>query len=155
MKKHYKIPFTLGVIIWIGLILSFSSEPGDVSKEKSKMVEGAIRPAVELIQGKLGVEIVPSNRVHFYVRRSAHLFLYTVLGIGLVLVFRKFELKGRNPYYLALITGTLVGGIDETLQSFVPGRSARVMDVLLDSSGVLLGLFVVKVLLKNKEICKE
>ena len=149
--KHYKIVFALGVIIWMGLILSFSSDPGDVSKEKSKMVEGVVRPAVESVQEQLGFEILPSDRVHFYVRRSAHLLLYTVLGMGLVLAYRKFGLKGKKPYYFAWITGTLVGAIDETLQSFVPGRSARVMDVVLDSSGVLLGLIVVGLLLRGRK----
>jgi VanZ family protein len=78
-----------------------------------------------------------------------------VLGVGLVLVYRKFGFKGRKPYYFSWLTGTLVGGMDETLQSFAPGRSARVLDVLLDSGGVLLGLMMFKLLLKSKGSCNK
>ena len=41
---------------------------------------------------------------------------------------------------LAAGLGVLHGGLDEYHQSFVPGRSASAMDVLVDSVGVTLGL---------------
>ena len=43
--------------------------------------------------------------------------------------------------------------IDETIQLYVPGRTSSTLDVLLDFSGVLCGLFVTLLILLFIRMC--
>ena len=52
-----------------------------------------------------------------------------------------------------LFCGLLVAVIDETIQLYVPGRTSSTLDVLLDFSGVVSGLFVALVILLFFRMC--
>ena len=70
-----------------------------------------------------------------------HLSLYTVLGFTLAWA----RLRGARYHHTAfLLLGIVLGLMDEFHQSFVPGRTPSMSDVLSDAVGVILGyaLFV-------------
>jgi len=48
----------------------------------------------------------------------------------------------RNHRYVALIMCALFAVLDETLQTFTPGRNGSIFDVALDVSGALFSFFV-------------
>lgn len=82
-------------------------------------------------------------------RKMAHFAEFAVLG--LCLMWRSGMKKSRPRW--AFIFGTAAAAMDETIQCFVPGRGPGVLDVLLDSSGVLTGmlfLFFGHTLLKKR-----
>ena len=71
-------------------------------------------------------------------RKMAHFAEFTALG--LCLAWRGGMLgKKMGRTFLA---GVAVAAMDETIQRFVPGRNASILDVLLDSSGVLTGMLL-------------
>ena len=74
------------------------------------------------------------------VRKSAHFAEYAVLGALLAWVFYPLPGGVRPRLPLILLLGMSVPLADESIQLFVPGRSGRVQDVLLDLSGVLCAL---------------
>lgn len=126
------------VIVWMVFILSLSSATADVSKEQSGFVKDRIRPVLEM----LNLDHIEDETLSFYVRKSAHGFIYFVLGVLLIIAL-------NHKYLIAFAIGTGFACIDEYYQTFVPGRSGEVRDVLIDSAGVLVGVLLVRVIKKK------
>jgi VanZ family protein len=72
-------------------------------------------------------------------RKSGHLLEYGLLALGLQ---HGLRLKGWKGITVILICVLLYAASDEFHQSFVPGRSARSIDVGIDLLGAILGLWV-------------
>ena len=91
------------------------------------------------------------------VRKAAHVAEYAMLGFSLMLHLRLLSIKGqiKRPASYAFFIGALYAATDELHQIFVPGRSGEVKDVLLDSSGVLLGILLMLWILKCAERCRK
>jgi VanZ family protein len=70
-------------------------------------------------------------------RKSAHILIFGFLGILFYIVIKK-----RTIWYAWFCT-VLVAILDEWHQSFVPGRSPLIQDVLLDSLAAFLFLIIV------------
>ena len=125
------------VIVWMMAIFMFSAQDADESSKMSSGVGDTV--------GKIFVkeyESWPEERrlsfvdaVEFPLRKVAHASEYTLLGFLLMGAFQ--GKKGR-----ALLTGALYAVSDEVHQLFVPGRSGQIMDVMIDSSGVILGILI-------------
>ena len=73
---------------------------------------------------------------HGLLRKLAHFSEFACLGGLLVWLFAMVQ-KTRA---LALLCGVLVASVDETIQRFVPGRGPSIRDVLIDTSGVIVGI---------------
>jgi VanZ family protein len=69
-------------------------------------------------------------------RKAAHAAEFAVLG------FLLLRAVGRE--IAALLLGIAYALTDELHQHFVPGRQGSVLDVLLDSVGVALGVFLLR-----------
>jgi VanZ family protein len=68
-----------------------------------------------------------------------HGLAYTVLGVLLVPGFRGAGCSVRCAFLLAVALASLYGASDEFHQSFVPGRTADVLDWVADTLGAALG----------------
>ena len=69
-------------------------------------------------------------------RKCAHVTEYAILGFLL--------LRAIGRELPALLLGVLYAASDEFHQHFVHGRHASPIDVLIDSVGLLIGIFVVQ-----------
>lgn len=86
----------------------------------------------------------PYHLIDLLLKKAAHLFEYAVLAI---LLYRAM----RNDYgWRALLTGGLYALSDELHQSFVPGRNAELLDLAFDILGVVLGLYMAKMVISSK-----
>ena len=72
-----------------------------------------------------------------------------------------FKTENRKRMIITLIAGFLYAVSDEIHQTFIEGRSGQVSDVILDTTGVLLGIIIViginsiyKKMKKEKELEK-
>lgn len=74
----------------------------------------------------------------YFAAKTLHLLGYTYLTI----VLGVWVPRRRRPLVLALTLMLLHGLATEVIQTFVPGRSGRSLDVLIDWSGVTLGVLV-------------
>ena len=76
-----------------------------------------------------------------------------------MLLVNTYNLKLTNKIAITSITGIIYAISDEIHQSFIPGRSPQVTDVLLDTMGVILGILwvilVIKIKEKNVETCQK
>lgn len=70
-----------------------------------------------------------------------HFSVYFVLAIILWWVLGGFGLEGRRRSLLAFGLAVAYGVTDEWHQSFVPGRTPDVLDVIVDALGAAAGLF--------------
>jgi VanZ family protein len=84
------------------------------------------------------------NQIHFWVRKSAHLAEYALLG---VLSLRALHLTLDVPFLrvaaLALAIVLAVAGADEWRQSFLPTRTGSLGDVAINLAGGTLGVALV------------
>ena len=83
-------------------------------------------------------------------RKIAHFAEFTVLGLLLSWLFRMLR---KHPWY-PLPWGVVAAFIDETIQYFVPGRGPGILDVGIDTCGVLMGMLLLQIgyfLMKQKQ----
>lgn len=80
------------------------------------------------------------------IRKLAHFTEFFILGGYLCFLFKK-----KISYLFAV----LAAFIDETIQIFTPGRSAKILDVLIDSTGALLGFIFIMLIFYKINNFKE
>ncbi len=78
----------------------------------------------------------------FVVRKGAHMFLYFVLTGLLLLALRTLIQHSAHRAAAAAGLCALLAGLDEYHQTFVPGRSGELRDVLVDLSGGCISLLL-------------
>ena len=105
------------VIVWMGVIFAFSHQAN--SSEKTAVVFGGF---------------------NIFARKMGHISEFGALYLLLRQALRK-HIDIKKATYLAVLLAILFAASDEWHQSFVPGRSACVEDVMLDSSAVLVAFF--------------
>lgn len=126
--KFYKL---ILVVFWLIVIFLFSSQVATESSELSGRIVNSIAPVAP--------EIIKSS-LTFLVRKSAHIFLYFVLGILTANLLVSYKLKAKlvNIYSLVFVFAYAI--TDEIHQLFVAGRSGEVRDVLIDTIAGAVGI---------------
>lgn len=127
------------VVLWMGLIFFFSSQPADDSKELSTGVTEVILSVVESVAPESDLFV---ENLHHFVRKNAHFLIYFVLGMLVVRAFRVSQIRNKTSILLALGICIVYAISDELHQLFVPGRGAQVKDVLIDSTGAFVGIIL-------------
>jgi VanZ family protein len=101
-----------------------------------------------------GVGIDPYwNTIHIFIRKTGHFLGYGVFALlcfrGFWLAFKDIATQLRRKlrsHGMAILATFLVAGADEIHQTFIPNRSGRFSDVVLDTCGgavLCFGLFLV------------
>lgn len=128
-----------------GMIFWFSSQPADVSSGTSTMITEKI---VHSVNYRLDMEWTPAQQeayvaeLEYYIRKAAHFSEFAVLAITLAIPFYVYRIRGWKLFALTLFICAAYAGLDEFHQSFVSGRSPMARDVLIDTSGSLLGILI-------------
>ncbi len=78
----------------------------------------------------------------FLILKSFHLIEYAFLSILLFLAFKKLKISIIIAYIYAIS--------DEFHQTFIPGRTGRFRDTLIDLIGIFIGIFIFSQLKKIK-----
>lgn len=90
--------------------------------------------------------------IEFFIRKGAHFFSFFFLGFFWVLGLRK---RMREEWLVILLSILLCIGyasFDELRQSFHPGRTGIMADVILDTAGAIAGVGIAWLLTKKKVI---
>lgn len=121
----------------------FSAEPADESQQTSDgflfRISCIFYPELKTMTEAQRNEIL--ERFSAPIRKLAHFSIYGLMGIFSLLSVASY--KAFRPglrYVAALIICALYAALDEFHQRFVPGRSCEIRDMLIDSSGALLGI---------------
>ena len=138
---------TILIILLLGtfyIIFGFSSQNSTQSAGISRKITNIITANIKSIQekdDKAKEEIL--YKIEHIIRKIAHFSIYTVVGLLMMSLMSTYKLKQSKRIWISLIVGVLYASSDEIHQYFVPGRSARVFDVMIDSAGVCLGICIV------------
>ena len=108
----------LPVLVWMGLIFTLSSQPRD-----------SLVPV-----GNSFIEVLFDFIGKYHGDKVIHAFLYFTLAL-FYLVARPHHKKET------IIIAILYGMSDEYHQSFVPGRSCDIFDLIADSAGAFIALY--------------
>ena len=120
------------VIIWMIVIFIFSNYNGEISAMQS---EGLLSRILMLIHYTGNTDIL-----RYLIRKCAHITEYLILGI---LVYNACKYNCLNNIIkLSLIVCILYACSDEIHQLFIIDRSGQIYDVLIDSIGSSLGIFL-------------
>ncbi|MBV7271541.1 VanZ family protein [Clostridium sp. PL3] len=77
-----------------------------------------------------------------FLRKNAHAFEYLVLAILVSSILFSFNIRGKGALTYIMFICLLYAVLDEFYQSFIPGRTSLVSDVLIDFLGSILGMVV-------------
>ena len=134
-----RIIFSTLLILTFALIFYFSAANGTESGSLSQKV-------VEIIADIIHVQ--STERMNFinnatpYIRKLAHFSIYAFAGIWEFLFLNTFKIKDEKKIFIAAIIGLLYAISDEIHQGFSPGRSPKIIDVIIDLEGNLFGVLL-------------
>lgn len=140
--KKYKTMFSwLLVILWMLLIFNLSHQPVEKSNSLSKGITKIIIETVEKLAPTKELNLSILNHI---VRKNAHFLAYLVLGVLLIKGLEIIGITGRKAIFTGILIAVIFAISDEVHQLFVPGRGGQLKDVLIDSAGAIVGVFIYK-----------
>ena len=148
LNNFRRIFFSILVVTWMVVIFSFSAKPGDESENQS--IKAGMFVCHVFVPGFDGMseqqQISMARAIDHPVRKTAHATEYAVLA-GLVLgAVTKGLVRWKNILISICVT-VLYAATDEFHQLFVPGRSGRITDVLIDGCGAVAGTIIIWIIL--------
>ena len=143
---------TVLTLVMMAAIFCFSAEDGDRSNSTSGFVAEIVIPVVAPDYGKLSPRdrLDVYNQVQFVVRKCAHFTEYMILGFLIRCCLESWMGGRKKQGWFAWILGTAYAGTDEAHQLLVAGRGAQVLDVVIDSCGVWVGVSLANLLIRRR-----
>ena len=130
------------VIFWMGFIFSFSSSEGEDSGSLSRdLLVKVIEVVTPYKDGDAKMEELV-DVLHFPFRKLAHFTVYFILGATVINMFYAFNIN-KYTLILSVIICIVYAISDEVHQMFVSNRNGQISDVLLDSSGSCLAIYLI------------
>lgn len=128
------------VILWMILIFFMSHNNGEQSSGHSNKVVSYIYISITKEQN-VSEEVL--NKYTFPVRKLSHITEYLILTLLLINAFNNtFRLSNKRKYIFVFLILVIYAILDEYHQTFIPGRSGQVIDVLIDSIGIIIGIII-------------
>ena len=156
---YKKLILWTALVLQIAIIFSFSLQNSDKSGDISGWFTDGIK-SQEKIEMEVAAEKTDNGEpkyhensvknvargkyalLQYYVRKSAHISLFFLLGTILILLLKSYKITGVTGYVSVLLFGTAVGFFDEILQLFTKGRAGLLVDVFIDAVGVVIAIAV-------------
>lgn len=142
-------------VCWMLVIFAFSARSADLSTKDSMSIGilfgRLIVPSFAQMDTQMQVSF--ADKIDHPIRKMAHATEYAILGFLLTGSYADGSRKRKNVLLPAVI-GSLYAVSDELHQMFVPGRSCEIRDMLIDSSGVIVGTllgFLIFIHWKNRK----
>jgi VanZ family protein len=133
--RHEVLKTWIAAILWLILIAIESS--AFLSADNTGHI---LYPVLHFV---FGMDWERFEYWHFYIRKSGHVVGYAILSILLFRAWRAtlpaMSSVRWTPRWatIALLGTALVAGLDEWHQSFIPSRTGRWQDVVLDTCAAL------------------
>ena len=150
MTSHQPYKYWVPVLLWVIFIFWMSTDL--FSPQNTSLI---VEPILRFLMPVSSEQSLDMS--HGLFRKVAHLFEYFVLGLLLFRAFRgdSKELQVYQWTLSSAIVLILCAASDELHQSFVPGRTASPVDIVVDITGGTLALvFRVLPLLFGRKMIK-
>lgn len=129
------------VIIWMVIIFWFSNQK---ASDSDKLSNGLILKTVRIIEKinhkHYSDEEILNKFVH-PVRKTAHFFIYFILGILVYIYLKEYGLQ--NIFIISIMICCFYACTDEIHQLFIDNRSGELLDVINDTISSFIGIFLV------------
>lgn len=142
--------FLLLTLLWMGVIYWKSSEPYGQQDLKPWLAtlfsESALQRFLPQLQFTYDAQVIsvqkPYSFLEFFIRKAAHISEYFILAFLIWQTLAATRLIRPTVFVLATLLSVLYAASDEWHQSFVPNRTGHLIDVGVDSIGVLLAMLL-------------
>jgi VanZ family protein len=143
IKKALSI---LSILVFVCIIFYSTLHTGYESNKTSEKVALFIVNAISDIFNLPPVKLHSGlfSAVNTIVRKLAHFMEYFILCGLFYFAFRIFNASRSKAKLYSFISILSLACIDETVQSFVPGRDGKLTDILIDTSGALIALVIIR-----------
>ena len=144
IRTALRIILPIACLLWIVFILGNSLRTGEQSSEQSATIVETVQRVAKVIAPESKIANATGDaydRLHGVVRACAHAGEFAVLGALLCWCYFAYTFK-LTYFHFPVIFLFLFPTIDECLQGFVSGRSGELIDLILDTSGGLIGLLL-------------
>jgi VanZ family protein len=138
----------LPVIVWVGVIFL-----GSTDLMSAEHTSRFIVPFLRWLKPDISAETLAS--IHFIVRKCTHVGEYAILALLLLRAATLITNSKRSIpilYLSVLGVSLIVAATDEFHQTFVASRGASVQDIMIDSSGAVLGLVIASIIRMSRSI---
>ena len=144
IRNMRKLVFLILSLVWMIVIFWYSSRNSELSTEDSQSVALTIGDITinDFDQWTTEAQYEYAASIDHPVRKAAHFSEYMLLGILLFGAWYDNERKKSKNFLVPLIIGVVYAASDELHQLLISGRAGMISDVLIDSSGVLAGVFL-------------
>lgn len=126
------------VVLWMILIFSFSSQVGEQSNQLSTGLTVVIVSLIERIIPKVSIDINVLNNI---LRKISHFVIFLIFGLLVMNALSRSFVNKKNIILYASLICILYAVTDEVHQLFVPNRGMQFLDVIIDITGSLLGIY--------------
>ena len=147
--KTKKIILSILVIIWMTVIFMFSNQNAVTSQNTSDNVSEKIVDTVTEVTNKKITENEKKNiieDIRFVIRKTAHFTLYCILGILIYLLLNEFNISKK--IVISILLCLMYAISDEIHQMFVSDRTAKILDVFIDTAGSFVGIMLCNIIKK-------
>ena len=143
------------VIVWMVIIFALSNTSANKSSNDSRNVFGGMVNISTKITNSIGITNFSRNDLKIIInnynglfREFMHSFVYFVLIILLLLALKYSDMD--YECIISLFICLIYALSDEVHQIFISGRTFQLIDLFLDSLGVLFGIILYKLIYINK-----
>lgn len=148
-KKKIKYVKCIIAIICCIIIFSFSAVPATASTKQSK---GLTYNVIKLLNGnKLSERDLEklTKKINPVIRKIAHFSIYMILAIFTYMFIEELNTKSKsekerlrkNIVYTCIFC-VIYAIFDEIHQIYVPGRTGKAIDVIIDTLGSCMGISI-------------
>ena len=143
-----RVLFLIMLVMTFYVIFSFSAQTGEESGSLSEKITSFI---VEIISKVKAMDIKQKTyyigKLHPIVRKLAHFSIYAIVGFSTMGFMCTFDIRNIFKVIVSFSVGVTYAVTDEVHQYFIPGRGPSIIDVGIDSLGVITGIFILVTLI--------
>ena len=129
--RHHLLKAWIAAILWL-IVIAIESSAWLSAHNTGRIL-------YPLLHFLFGLSQASFPTVHFFIRKSGHVFGYGLLSILLFRAWRETLPALGNPQWtfrwanIAVLGTALVASLDEWHQSYIPSRTGSIHDVILDT----------------------
>ena len=132
-----KIILIVLLIIWVITVFCFSNQQGETSGNTSGKV---IKAILKIFAKDISEEQV--QKLQLPIRKLAHFTIYATGGVLAIMLLNQYNIPLIQKMLYSQLIISIYAMLDEFHQSFIPGRTASIWDVLIDSCRSINSNFV-------------
>ena len=140
--------FMLLLLTTFAIIFKFSSQ---IAEESDGVSNGVLRKIIDIFPYTKGLSEERKIKIVEYgnpiIRKLAHFSIYALVGVWIMSFMSTFDMRLYKKWIISMLVGVMYAASDEFHQSFVPGRGPSIVDVGIDSLGVLTGILVILIII--------